>query len=215
MCKHFDEEHLSRLREKVEKEMSPYRFAHTKGVEEMAARLAALYVPKEVSLLRAAAILHDVTKERNEEWQRELIAARGISLRPDEASSPKILHAITAALLIPSEYPDFADETLLRAVRWHTTGHGAMTVPEALLYLADYIEEGRKFGDCVRLRKMFFDAKPQGMDMAAREHHLWSVMHAALSLTVSNLEVKGACVCLDTLAAREDITKKLSLLKGM
>ena len=215
MCKHFDEEHLSRLREKVEKEMSPYRFAHTKGVEEMAARLADLYVPEAKSMLRAAALLHDITKEANEDWQRELVAANGISLRPDETASPKILHAITAALLIPSEYPDFADETLLRAVRWHTTGHGAMTVPEALLYLADYIEEGRKFGDCVRLRKMFFDAKPEGMDMAARERHLWSVMYAALSLTVSNLEVKGACVCLDTLAACEDLKKKLSLLKGM
>ncbi|MBR2312768.1 MAG: HD domain-containing protein [Clostridia bacterium] len=215
MCKHFDEEQLSRLRARVEQAMSPYRFAHTKGVEDMAARLAALYVPEEESMLRAAAILHDVTKERNEEWQRELIAANGISLRPDEMCSPKILHAITAALLIPSEYPDFADETLLRAVRWHTTGHGAMTVPEALLYLADYIEEGRRFGDCVRLRKMFFDAVPENMEMATREQHLWSVMLAALSLTVSNLEVKGACVCLDTLAAREDITKKLSLLKGM
>ena len=215
MYNHFDEEQLSHLRTRIEQSMSPYRFAHTKGVEDMAARLAALYVPEAKSMLRAAALLHDITKESDEDWQRELIAANGISLRPDETCSPKILHAITAALLIPSQYPDFADATLLCAVRWHTTGHSAMTVPEALLYLADYIEEGRRFDDCVRLRNMFFDAEPEGMDMAAREQHLWSVMYAALSLTVSNLEAKGACVCLDTLAACEDLRKKLILLKGM
>ncbi|MBR2011195.1 MAG: HD domain-containing protein [Clostridia bacterium] len=211
----FDKEQLSRLRERVEHTLSPYRFSHTKGVEDMAARLAALYVPQAQSMLRAAALLHDITKELSEEQQREILAAHEISLRPDEARLPKIFHAITASLLIPREYPDFADEALLSAVRWHTTGHGDMTVPEALLYLADYIEEGRRFGDCVRLRNMFFDAAPEKMDMAARECHLWSVMQAALSVTVAGLEAKGAFVCPDTLAALENITKKLSLLKGM
>lgn len=215
MCKQFNEEALSRLRARVEEALSPYRFAHTKGVEDMIARLAALFVPKQESLLRAAALLHDITKEMSEQEQREMLAENGISLRPDEAASPKILHAITATLLIPCQYPEFADEALLCAVRWHTTAHAEMTVAEALLYLADYIEQGRRFDDCVRLRNMFFDADPEKMDMAARERHLWSVMHAALSLTVSSLAAKGASVCLDTQAALEDITKKLTLLKGI
>lgn len=215
MCKHVTEEALSRLRVQVEGMLSPYRFAHTKGVEDMIARLAALYLPEREGMLRAAALLHDITKELPHEKQEEILAAHGISLRPDEAASPKILHGITASLLIPAAFPDLAHGELLSAVRWHTTGHADMTVFEALLYLADYIEEGRRFDDCVHLRKAFFDAAPESMDKTARERHLWSVMLAALSLTVSGLERKGAPICLDTLAAKEDITKKLTLLKGI
>ena len=57
------EEMLEGLRERVMRKISPKRFGHTLAVEEMVARLCALYCPEYTLRLRAAALLHDVTKE--------------------------------------------------------------------------------------------------------------------------------------------------------
>ena len=204
----FTEERLTRLRTEVGRLLTPYRFSHTLGVERMIATLGDLYVPEKKGMLRAAALLHDVTKELPEEKQREIIAAHGIALRPDEMASPKIYHGITAALTIPKEYPELADEELLLAVRWHTTAHAGVTLTEALLYLADYIEEGRTFADCVRLRELFFDADPARMTREERERHLWDTVLCALDLTLASLRQKNATVCLDTLAARDELRQE-------
>ena len=57
------EKMLDALREEVKGSMSPQRFVHTAAVEEMIARLCALYCPEHTLPLRAAALLHDLTKE--------------------------------------------------------------------------------------------------------------------------------------------------------
>ena len=59
----FGEADLTALRETVREQMSPKRFHHTAAVEDMAVRLATLYCPEEIPALRAAALLHDITKE--------------------------------------------------------------------------------------------------------------------------------------------------------
>ncbi len=210
----FTEERLARLREELKQLISPRRFTHTLGVERMAARLAALYMPEGEGMLRAAALLHDMTKELPTAEQEKILMANGAVLRPDEQCAPKIWHGMTASLLIPEKYPELAEEELISAVRWHTTGHKDMTLAEALLYLADYIEETREIPVCVALRRAFFDAAPEKMDQAARERHLWSVMLSSLELTVKDLEAKGAPVCLDTQGAVRFVKEKLTLLKG-
>ena len=210
----FTEDRLARLRESVKSLISPRRFTHTLGVEKMVARLASLYMPEGEGMLRAAALLHDMTKEMPKDEQGRILADHGVILRPDEQCAPKIWHGMTASLLIPERYPDLAEGELISAVRWHTTGHDGMTLAEALLYLADYIEETREIPVCVALRNTFFDAAPEHMDREAREHHLWSVMLSSLELTVRELEAKGAPICLDTQGALQFVKEKLTLLKG-
>ena len=135
----FVEERLAQLRNDIRSQMSARRFAHTLGVESMAARLGALYLPGQEGMLRAAALLHDMTKELPLEEQEKILFAHGAALRPDELCAPKIWHGMTAAFQIPEKYPDLAIPALLSAVRWHTTGHDLTTTAEAILYLADYI----------------------------------------------------------------------------
>ena len=199
----WSEHSLARLRERVATEMSAYRFAHTCGVEQMAARLAALYCPEQALLLRAAALLHDVTKEYGDGQQLALMEQEGIVLRPDERASNKIWHGITAPIVIGREYPEFAALELLAAVRWHTTGREGMTLLEALLYLADYIEQGRTFPDCVLLRERFFGANPERMGAEERLAHLRDVLLLSFEITLRDLEGEGRSVCLDTKAAYE------------
>lgn len=205
------EDMLIALRADIEKRLSPYRMKHTLGVEQMAARLAALYCPEKEMLLRAAALLHDVTKELPDAEQLQIFADHGITLRPDEQASPKVWHGMTAALIIPRSYPDFADAELISAVRWHTTGRQGMTLCDALLYLADIIEEGREFADCIALRHAFFDPVPEKMNTTARLRHLHNVLLLSYENLIPKLQARGGTVCLDSIAAYEDLTNRTEI----
>lgn len=205
------EEMLITLRADVERQLSPYRMEHTLGVEQMVARLAALYCPEKTMLLRAAALLHDVTKELPDEEQLHIFADYGITLRPDEQASPKVWHGMTAALIIPTRYPDFADAELISAVRWHTTGRAGMTLCDALLYLADIIEDGREFADCIALRHAFFDPVPGEMSTKARLRHLGDVLLLSYENLIPKLQARGSAVCLDSVAAWEDLKNRTEI----
>ena len=162
-------------------------------------------------LLRAAALLHDVTKELTDDEQLQILADHGITLRPDELSSPKVWHGMTAALIIPKFYPDFADAELISAVRWHTTGKSGMTLCDALLYLADIIEEGREFADCIALRHAFFDPVPEKMNTTARLRHLGDVLLLSYENLIPKLQARGSAICLDSLAAFEDLKNRIEI----
>lgn len=202
---------LSDLLERVRGTMSPKRFAHTEGVMQTTAAMAALYCPESAEWLSAAALLHDSTKEYSAEQTAEVLVREGIVLRPDEAASPQILHAITAPAEILRLYPDYATPQLLSAVRWHTTGRAGMTVPEAILYLADVIEPTRTYPACVVLRERFWSADPAGMDDDARRAHLYACVLASLEGVRDSLLLKNAPVCRDTLDAIADLKLKNTL----
>lgn len=205
------EDMLAALRTEVSTHLSEYRLAHTLGVEAMVAELAALYAPEKIMLLRAAALLHDVTKEVPDAEQLDIMAAHGVTLREDERDCPQIWHAVTAPLVTKERYASFALPELLSAVRWHATGRVGMTLTEALVYLADYIERGRTYGDCVAVREAFFGADPQNMPLAARRRHLRDVLLQSYEKTVGKLQGRGQGVCADTLDAMADLKNRTEI----
>ena len=196
---------LSELRETVSQRMSAKRFRHTLAVEDMVARLCALYCPEYTQAMRAAALLHDLTKELSTEEQVALSEQLGLTVNTADLLSPKTFHARTAAALIPYLLPQFADPVICEAVRWHTTGHRGMTLTEKLLYLADYIDESRTFENCVTLRRRFWDADPARMDQVTREVHLRDILILSYDMTVRDLLDEGAPVAEDTVLARNEL----------
>ena len=183
----FCEQELTALRTLMQGEQSAPRFAHTLGVEECACRMAELLAPEKKQLLRAAALLHDLTKEYDAKSTEAVLAREGIVLRADEQATPAVWHAITAPIEITRSYPAFATPALLSAVRWHTTGRAASSVTEQILYLADYIDDSRTFAACVELRDYFWGAKPQQMDPVARRLHLCRTLIRSFDLTIADL----------------------------
>ncbi len=199
---------LAVLRDDVRARLSPGRAEHTFGVERAAAYMSERLCSEKLPLLRAAALLHDITKEYSFEKQLKICDEFGIILRDDEMGSPQVLHAITAAAVIPVEYPSFSLPELCGAVRWHTTGRAGMTLAEKIVFLADYIEDGRKYAGCVALRTSFMrqlDALCGAgtVDMAARLACLDSAVLAELDGTLTSLNDRGLAVNLDTLRARD------------
>ena len=201
----FDETALDRLRESVSEGMSEKRFRHTAAVEKMAARLGELYAPDKIDILRAAALLHDITKEYSSEKQLQICRKFGIIISKQDILTPKTFHAKTAAALIPTRYPEFADPEVISAVRWHTTGRADMSLLEKIVYLADYIDESRTFPDCVALRNLFWDAVPEKMSPEERDAHLDQVLIRSFDMTLAGLIEDGAPVSDDTFSARNSL----------
>ncbi len=151
----YGEEGLALLREAVREYMTEKRYLHTLGVERKAAELAARHAPEKTAKLRAAALLHDITKERSAEEQIALCARFSVPVPRDCLESPKLFHSLTASLLIPEAFPLYADPEILTAVARHTAGHPEMTLCDKILYLADWIEDTRTFPTCVKLRAWY------------------------------------------------------------
>ncbi len=187
MNNNFSEEMLSSLRERVKNEMGEKRYFHTLEVEKMAARLGEIYAPEQIPMLRAAALLHDVTKERTTEEHIEICEQAGLLVLKAERKSPKMFHAKTAALIIPSKYPEFATPEIISAVRYHTTGKADMTIYEKIIYLADYIDMSRKFEDCVILRNYFFDFDFEKSTKEEAISHLNDTLIMSYNLTIRGL----------------------------
>ena len=203
--KEITEAMLDDLREQMMQTMSPKRFRHTVAVEDMVARLCLLYCPQALLPMRAAALLHDCTKELSLAEQVALSQKLGLSVKDADLLSPKTFHARTAAAKIAAEMPDFDDPIIVEAVRWHTTGHAGMTLTEKLLYLADYIDESRSFGNCVLLRRYFWGAEPQKMTESARLELVCDTLLLSYDMTVRDLLAEGTPIAVDTMDARNEL----------
>ena len=204
------EEMLDCLRGELEEKlragkMSEKRFFHTVEVEKMAARLGEIYAPEKISILRAAALLHDVTKEYSTDMQLKLCAEYAIDIGEIDLYAPKTLHARTGAAVAGKEYADFVTDEVLGCIRWHTTGRAGMTLCEKLVYLADYIDMSRKFDDCVKLREYFFSVEFDSMTKEQRIAHLDNTLLLSFDMTIEGLLETRTPISPDTVAARNEI----------
>lgn len=200
-------EMLQSLRERVRKEMSHDRFSHVLAVEQTACEMARAYCPESESLVSAAALLHDVTKEKSLAEQVEILKRYGESA---ELDAPATLHAVTAALVIPECYPEYNCAAIIDAVRYHTTGRADMSTIEKIIYLADYIEPTRRYEGCKRLRAAFFGAALDKMSDGERMRHLDAVILQSLVGTLGHLREKGGSISPDTQSALEYLAQKLN-----
>lgn len=174
-----------------------YRYAHTSAVAEEALRLAALFELSETDTeaLHIAALLHDCTKGLSYSQQIALADKLGVSLSADDLASPKVLHSITGAAVAKHEFA--VSDEIAAMIACHTTGKENMTLPEKLLYLADYIEPTRTFEDCITLRNYFYD-KHEG-DLLG---HLNRTLILSFDLTLRLLIEEKSYIHLQTIKSR-------------
>lgn len=196
------EEMLASLRVRVAEFMTEKRYRHTLGVERECEKLGKLLLPDKINKLRAAALLHDITKVLSLEKQLQYCENFGIIHRNSDLLSPKIFHAKTASELVKRDYPEFADEEVVSGIRWHTTGHCDMTLFEAIVYLADYIEDTRTFEDCVKLRRFFYDGIAASKDQRDIIKVFYRTMILSFDMTISGLISENAPIDTDTVGAR-------------
>ncbi len=126
----------------VRARLSDFRFYHSQCVADCAKKLAARYGWNE-ELAFIAGAGHDILKEQPREEALAYFAAHGVTLSPLELSCPKLWHAMAGALYLRETYA--LPEEVITAVRYHTTGRTGMTLPEKILFTADFISDDRDY----------------------------------------------------------------------
>lgn len=137
-----DEMDLKDIKKKVKKSMDKQRYDHTKGVMYTAGCLAmANEYPIDKAML--AGLLHDCAKCIPEHTKIKMCEKYNLEISEIERKNPSLLHAKLGAYLAKDKY-DIEDEEILMAIRSHTTGRPGMSLLEKIVYIADYMEPGRK-----------------------------------------------------------------------
>ena len=187
----FTEEQILNLRSCVKERLSEKRFTHTLGVENAAVNIAGKCIPDMLDEIRVAAILHDISKEYSEAEHFNIIEENGISLTDEDKASVALLHSVTGPFVIKSDFPEFATDAVLNAVRNHTVGAPDMSIFDEIIYLADYIEENRTYPMCIEVRE-FYTARSN--EAISREEQILALHMAcikALNNTIKEFESRG------------------------
>ncbi len=173
--------------------LKPKRMAHVLGTEQEALRLAQRYGVDEEAA-RVAALLHDCTKKLSMEEQLALCEKYGVKLDDLQRSALKLQHAITGAEIARDVFG--VSDAVYEAIRWHTTGKADMTALEKIIYLADYIEPTRDFPGVEELRCAVYEDLDRGLLLG-------------LEMSVQEMENWGNPVHEDTLRARDFLVQQL------
>ena len=150
--KSFD---FEKIRKKMEKELDAKRFEHTLGVSYTAASLAMCH-QEDIVKAQTAGLLHDCAKCMSNEKKLEICEKHHIKVTETEKQNPFLLHAKVGSYLAQKRY-HVEDDDVLNAILNHTTGRPGMSKLEKIIYIADYIEPGRKHApNLPEVRKMAF-----------------------------------------------------------
>ncbi len=122
--------------------ITPHRYTHSLGVRDTAVKLARLYGADE-EVCSVAGLIHDCAKSLSPEEQMGAIKRGNIFLFDGEDKVPEVLHA-PAGVVIAKEEFGITDENILTAIRYHSIGNEQMSLTEAIIFVADYIEPNRK-----------------------------------------------------------------------
>lgn len=192
---------------KVKARLSPKRFEHTLGVCRMTEILAEQCLPKRKNELAVAALLHDIAKELTVEEQMQIISKEHIILTP--ADTTAVLHSYVAPYIVKNEFSDFATPDILSAVANHTVGAADMSVFDEIIFLSDYIEEGRTYNDCVETREYVLSSLIDG-NLEANLNVLHTACVMSIDRTCKNLVEKGKIVNPRSLDAKEALLSKIN-----
>lgn len=159
---------VKKIRKKMEKELDAHRYEHTLGVAYTAARLAMVH-GEDVQKAEIAGLLHDCAKCMSDEKRISVCEKNNIPISEAERANPGLLHAKVGAYLAEKEY-DIQDEEVLLAIQSHTTGRPGMSALEKIIYIADFIEPGRKQDpNLPRIRKAAFEEIDKALLMILKD----------------------------------------------
>ncbi|WP_052078327.1 bis(5'-nucleosyl)-tetraphosphatase (symmetrical) YqeK [Spirochaeta lutea] len=148
--------------------MSPRRFEHILRVSGTAQEIAK-NLGCSLEKVRLAALGHDLARQWDGSKYIQYLEARGFSIRYEFRERPILLHGPVAAQILKEEYR-IHDEDILEAVQHHTLGKPGMGLVGRILYVADYVEPGRKYIDQGFYQQILAESSIHGMVLGVIEH---------------------------------------------
>ena len=170
--------------------LTPYRFRHSLCVAQSCRELARRY-GADPEKAETAGLLHDVLKDTDGNTMLQLADRFGIILDVFEKGSKTLWHARIGSEFVRREL-GIEDPDIWGPIRWHTTGKAGMTLPEKILFTADFISADRDYPGVEEMREL-------------AEKSLTEAMLEGLAFTLKELSEKRRMIHPDTLSAYNDL----------
>jgi nicotinate-nucleotide adenylyltransferase len=132
---------IARVETAARSMLNSARFIHSRGTALVAAGLA-LRFGLDPAAAYLAGIAHDIAKELSEEELMRLAKKDGGKLSRLEQEKPSMLHGRAAAYLVRERF-GITDESVIEAIRVHTSGSPGLGDLAKIIYIADKTEPGR------------------------------------------------------------------------
>lgn len=208
----FSNEKIESLRKEVGEGLSKKRYLHTLGVEKAACYIGSFFEDLDLSELAVAALLHDITKEYSEA-EHQNILKNNEAICDGVCGVTAALHSFTAPYVVERDFSEYATINVLSAVRNHTLGSPEMSIFDEIIFISDYVEDGRTYPACVDVREMLY----RDLNKAVSYEECIIALHRAvaksLEYTVSALRARGALLHEKTEDTLNSFVTKLNYLR--
>jgi len=165
------------MERKLQSALSIERYIHTMGVVSIAIKLAEHY-GLDADKIKIGALLHDCVKDYPDYMKKRFCKEFHVAVDEVMLENIDLTHAFLGAEVAKREY-GVKDEDILNAIRFHTTGRKEMSMVEKIVFIADYIELGRKpFEGLEEARQLAF-------------YNVDETMEFVLKATIENVKERG------------------------
>ena len=201
---------IDKLRAEVKSRLSDKRFAHTLGVERAAVEIGKYCLPDKISELSAAALLHDIAKEMPCEAQIAAMLRSGVDFTSEDYNSSALYHAFAAFVVVREEFSDLATDNILSAVFKHTSGDSQMTDFDEIIFVADFVEDGREYSACREARERLLSRLAEADSYPECLQALHLTVIEVIDFTLKYLEDKGKTPNSRMLLAKRAVLAKMN-----
>jgi predicted HD superfamily hydrolase involved in NAD metabolism len=139
---------MKKIKKYLKNHLTKERYHHTLGVAYTAVAMAMKYNPDTsndefIKRAELAGLLHDCAKCIDNSKKLKICDKNNIPYSKFEAENAYLLHGRIGAFIAMTKF-NIDDQEILDAIEWHTTGRPDMSLLEKIIFIADYIEPGRK-----------------------------------------------------------------------
>ena len=145
------QELLRKINQDIQRELSEKRYNHSIGVMKKAEELAKLYKVN-INKAKLVGLAHDIGKELSKEDKLKYVKENNIEIDRIEKINVGLLHGKIGADICKKRY-DFTED-MQDAIKFHTTGNKDMDLLAKIIFVADKIEEGRKYKDKNKMQEL-------------------------------------------------------------
>lgn len=141
------------IKKQVKAHLKPSRYKHTLGVCKLAVSLAKHYNISEEDA-EIAGLLHDYHKYASDDMILDILKKNNIELDPVILNKINLAHGLVSAFYARDHFKVNGD--VFNAIANHTFGRPGMSTLEKIIYLADALEEGRRFPGIDEIRSELY-----------------------------------------------------------
>lgn len=180
----------------IHDKLTEKKYRHSLGVMVTASGLIEKYQGSQQEHRQAviAGILHDIAKCMKEKEMIKRCHDMHIGKDVLGREIKELMHAPLGAEIVKKDYL-IEDETIINAIRYHTTGRAGMSLVEKVVFLSDFIEPDRVIDHVEEVR-------------ALAHRDLDEAVVFLLDLTIRYLIGKGQYIHCDTFLARNSLLGK-------